>query len=208
MENHWLSIGKEGERIILKKCSPEAEGLIIIPEGVTDIADNAFEGCQKITNVCIPNGVETIGICAFQFCGITSIHIPASVKTILQHPKFKDGFAPFPFYGNPNYISITVDKDNPIYDSRDNCNAIIETATNRLITASSKTVIPKSVKIIGNGSFFLTGHKTIEIPDGVETIESFAFYYCKSLSMVTIPKSVTFIGENAFDENETVIKSV
>lgn len=44
--------------------------------------------------------------------------------------------------------------------------------------------------------------------DGVEAIESFAFYYCKSLSMVTIPKSVTFIVENAFDENETVIKSV
>ena len=204
MNNNWLTIEQEGQRVILKKCVKEAEGEIIIPEGVTDIAQGAFGGCHNVSNVIIPNSVETIGIGAFIYCGISSIHIPTNVKEIAQAPAFEDKFAPFPFYGN-HYKSITVDPNNRYYDSRENCNAIIETATNRLITASSKTIIPESVKIIGNGAFFCTGHKKIDIPNGIEAIESFAFYYCKQLPMVIIPPSVTFIGDCAFDEYHTKI---
>ena len=203
--NNWLTIEQEGDRVILKKCSQEAEGKVIIPDGVTDIAKDAFGGCHKVSNVIIPNSVETIGPGAFIYCGITSIHIPASVKEIIQSPACEDGFAPFPFYGNC-YTSITVDPNNHYYDSREDCNAIIETATNRLITASSKTFIPKSVKIIGNSAFFCTGHNRIDIPNGVERIESFAFYYCDTLT-VNIPQSVKYIGTLAFNEHHTIIKN-
>ena len=57
MNNNWLTIEQEGERVILKKCSQEAEGEIVIPEGVTDIGDFAFHCCNKVTSVRIPNGV-------------------------------------------------------------------------------------------------------------------------------------------------------
>ena len=197
MESNWLTIEHEGQRVILKKCSEEAEGEIIIPDGVTDIADNAFNGCQKVSNVILPNSLETIGSGAFTFSGMTSIHIPASVKEIVQRPACPDGFAPFPFYCN-SLISITVDPNNRYYDSREDCNAIIETATNRLITASSKTFIPQSVKIIGNCAFSCSGHNRIDIPNSVEKIESFAFYYCVNLQTAYLPKSVKSMGNLAF----------
>ena len=205
MESNWLTIEHEGQRVILKKCSEEAEGEIIIPDGVTDIADNAFNGCQKVSNVILPNSLETIGSGAFTFSGMTSIHIPASVKEIVQRPACPDGFAPFPFYCN-SLISITVDPNNRYYDSREDCNAIIETATNRLITASSKTFIPQSVKIIGNCAFSCSGHNRIDIPNSVEKIESFAFYYCVNLQTAYLPKSVKSMGNLAFREDCTIIR--
>lgn len=86
----WLTIENDGERVILKKCSREAEGEIVIPEGVTEISDDGlapgecgFEFCDKITSVIIPNSVTTIGIAAFRFCAsLSSVKIPDSVTSI------------------------------------------------------------------------------------------------------------------------------
>ena len=79
MNNNWLTIEQEGDKVILKKCSKEAEGDIVIPEGVTDIGDFAFHCCNKVTSVRIPNGVNTIGKNAF-------VILPLSIyRQVLQN---------------------------------------------------------------------------------------------------------------------------
>ena len=95
--------------------------------------------------------------------------------------------------------SITVDSGNSSYDSRNGCNAIIETTSNTLIVGCKSTVIPDSVTSIGNGAF---GHcydlTSITIPNSVTSIGNFAFGHCYDLTSITIPDSVTSIGETAF----------
>ena len=179
MNNDWLTIEREGGRVILKKCSQEAEGKVIIPDGVTEIAINAFNGCHKVNEVHIPNGVKTIGENAFIYCGLTSINLPSSVTQLKPSTNPGQIIITSPFYGNPNLTSITVDKKNPVYDSRNDCNAIIETSTNRLILGCKSTTIPNTISIIGNASFFKFD-KPLIIPKSVKMIEHFAFYYCSS----------------------------
>lgn len=103
-----------------------------------------------------------------------------------------------PFASIQDLNSIEVEDGNPIYDSRDNCNAIIETSTNTLIFGFDKTIIPNSVRIIGERAFNNYYRTSLEIPDGVVSIGKFAFCNLYNLNTIIIPQSVRFIGENAF----------
>ena len=95
--------------------------------------------------------------------------------------------------------SISVDVNNPKYDSRNNCNAIIETETNILIAGCKNTIIPDSVTSIGSFAFWVCSELTsIVIPDSVTSIGDFAFWDCKGLTSIVIPDSVTSIGYSAF----------
>ena len=162
----------------------------IIPNSVTSIGDLAFFGCSSLTSITIPNSVTSIGKGAFRGCeSLTSITIPNSVTSI-------GGSA---FSGCSGLTSIIVEKGNAVYDSQENCNAIIETATNTLIRGCQNTIIPNSVTSIGNYAFYgCFGLTSITIPNGVTSIGKGAFYGCKSLTSFTIPNSVTSIGDWAF----------
>ena len=163
---------------------------ITIPNSVTYIGDYAFSGCTGLSSVNIPNSVTTIGGYAFNDCtGLSSINIPNSVTSI---------YAPL-FSGCKKLTSIIVADGNPYYDSRGNCNAVIETATNTLIAACNNTIIPNSVTSIGNLAFSgCTGLSSVAIPNSVTSIGWDAFSGCTGLSSVTIPNSVTSIDESAF----------
>jgi len=97
--------------------------------------------------------------------------------------------------------SIIVASGNTKYDSRDNCNAIIETSSNRLIAGCKNTIIPNSVTSIGQIAFYgCTGLTSIEIPNSVTRIGDEAFFGCSGLTSITIPNRVTSIGEGAFSD--------
>lgn len=103
------------------------------------------------------------------------------------------------FSGCTGLTSISVESENPKYDSRDNCNGIIETETNTLIFACHNTIIPNSVTTIGERAFSgCSGLTSIEIPNSVTTISEGAFQECTDLTSITIPASVTSIGVVAF----------
>ena len=163
---------------------------VTIPNSVTRIEDEAFGGCESLTSVEIPNSVTSIGEKAFYSCEtLTSIEIPNSVTSIGDEA----------FFGCSVLTSITVEKGNTKYDSRDNCNAIIETSSNKLIRGCKNTVIPTSVTSIGDYAFSLCASlPSIEIPNSVTSIEKYAFLGCVALTSVEIPNSVTRIEYGAF----------
>lgn len=118
-------------------------------------------------SITIPEFVTTIGECAFFGCSrLESITIPNSVTAIGEKA----------FFRCSKLASLAVAPNNKRYDSRDNCNAIIETATNKLITGCRNTIIPNSVTKINIAAFF----------------------GCPRLTSITIPNSVLSIGIDAF----------
>ena len=183
--NSLTSIGREA----FSSCSGLTS--ITIPNSVAYIGDYAFSGCSGLTSVTIPNSVTSIGGDAFRGCsGLTSVTIPISVTSIgyevfygcsgltsITIPNSVTSIDHYAFGNCSGLTSIIVGNGNEIYDSRNNCNAIIETSSNTLIVGCKNTVIPNSVTSIGGS----------------------AFSNCKGLTSITIPNSVTSIGNYAFD---------
>ena len=163
---------------------------VVIPSSVTSIGESAFSGCIGLTSVNIPSGVTSIGDFAFYGCiGLTSVVIPSSVTSI--------GYGTFSYC--IGLTSIVVESGNSVYDSRNNCNAIIETASNTLIAGCKNTKIPSGVTSIGEWAFSdCTGLTSIVIPSSVTSIGNEAFLGCIGLTSVVIPSSMTSIGNEAF----------
>ena len=163
---------------------------VTIPSTVKEIENSSFYGCTSLEKVVIPPSIKSIGESAFYHCtNLKSINIPASVKKIGQR-----AFSP------PGFEFATVEPGNAFYDSRDNCNAIIETVSNTLLYGSGATVIPPSVTTIGPMAFDgISSLKSIDIPASVTEIENYAFRGCTSLKSIVIPETVQKIGIRCFE---------
>ena len=193
-----------------------------IPNSVTKVETYAFQGCSGLNsivvdkenqvydsrnnsnaiiktstnelvcgcnNTTIPNSVTSIAYNAFYGCrGLVSIHIPESVTSINDNS----------FDECTGLSSITVDVKNPKYDSRDDCNAIIETESNRLIVACNSSSIPSSVTSYSQSAF--NSCASLSLPDGLQEITSNMFISCDKLITLKIPSSVVKISEGAFND--------
>ena len=211
---------------------------VTIPESVTSIGDQAFYNCFSLTSVTIPNSVTSIGRYAFAYCySLTSITIPESVTSI----------GDWAFYVCSSLTSITIP----------NGVTCIGDAAFMACSSLTSITIPNSVTSIGRGIFrgcrftkenfvnnstldaeannywgaefvdaeidgllirndividcrmFVTSLTSITIPNSVTYIGERAFENCSSLTSITIPNSVTYIGERAFDNcsslNEVIL---
>lgn len=177
------------------------------------IGDNAFERTPWIKNM--PEGLLYIGKVLYkhkgtmkgksdivvhdgttQICGgafedqdsLVSITIPSTVKYLESAI----------FSGCSNLQSIKIDAENPIYDSRENCNAVIETATDKLVTGCESTIIPNSVKIIGEYAMSQVPIQSLKIPDSVDSICSHAFWNAYFLKDIQIGKGARKIMDDTF----------
>lgn len=200
-------IKKNGEGVIPQGETNISEGAfkrnkkltsIVIPDGVTYIGREAFSECTNLKTVVIPDSVECIDFFAFYNCAeLTSITIPEKVEKIRCA-----------FVGCGNLTSIQVAEGNKHYDSRNNCNAIIETKSNTLLLGCNRTFIPNTVTKIGQDAFTRCKNlASILIPGSITSIESGAFAFCSNLRSINIPDSIVSIGQEAFYRCEN-LKSV
>ena len=154
--------------------------------------------------------IETFGIGSVVFTNeassiVESITIPKTIKIINKNV----------LAGCPNLKTVIVDSENPYYDSRESCNAIITTSQNRyftpntLIAGCKATTIPNSVVEIGENAFYnCQSLETITIPNSITKIGISAFNACTALSAITFSENLTAIGEWAFDDCNNLIEVV
>lgn len=167
---------------------------ITIPDSVTSIGSYAFNACTNLASIDLGSGVVTIGGSALQACAsLTSIFIPASVTQIGSSGMER-------FYNCIGLASMVVDSNNSVYDSRNNCNAIINTNTNTLAWGCKNTVIPNTITAIGQGAFATSELTSVTLSDSVTTINDKAFESCTHLLTAVIGCNVTSIGTGAFNK--------
>lgn len=161
-----------------------------VPNTVTLINDNAFQGCYKIQNLLISDSVEKIGSYAFGSATINTIKIGSGVSNILESA-----------FDEAVITTINVEDENENYKTISGV-LFNEEATTLLKYPNGITneeyEIPSTVDTIGRYAFFKNGIKRIIIPNSVKTIKCYGFGICQSLSELNLPSGLEKIEDNAF----------
>ena len=166
--------------------------------GLSIIDETDFYRCYHLAQVILPNTVTSIGALAFEACPINTIVIPSAVVEVWYNA----------FLGASQLEQIIVENGNPVYDSRENCNAIIETNTNTIIAGCKNTIIPSSVTAIGDNAF--SGGRcqnSVFIPSTIVSVGLNPFQGCESIQEIIVASDNPFLDSrnncNAIIETNT-----
>ena len=162
---------------------------VSLPRTMTDIGKYAFYMCKGLTSVSMPSCITAIRGSSLRACtSLTSIVVPRDV-THIEYAAFKS---------STSITSLSVEEGNTVFDSRDNCNAIIETATNKLAFACKTSIIPETVVTVGSSAFEECLLTIITVPASVTVLEVAAFYICPNLKTVNILGNIVSMGYATF----------
>lgn len=152
---------------------------VVIPDTVETLNPHAFSGCGSLKTLSVGNGITVIKNSSFANCkNLTDVTISDSV-TVIEGMAFNECKA---------LTNVTLSKN-------------LESIEHSLFSGCSKLesiIIPESVTSIGRYSFYETGLKSVNIPEKVSSIENYAFAFCKGLKEVKLGKELSSIGEDAF----------
>ena len=173
-----------------------------IPNSITSIGTSAFEYCTKLAKADLPAKLRSIGVAAFENCAFTSVVIPRSVTELGAY------YNRNVFQSCPNLTSIVVEEGNEVFDSRENSNTIIHTASNTIYTGCDKSFIPRSVTAIANYAFYACkGLTNLTLLENISSIGSRSFAMCSNLATIQVelnnPVYDSRIGCNAIVEKAT-----
>ena len=164
---------------------------IIIPDEVIYIGPGAFAGCEALTEIHLPASLQVLNNRLFRGCPLRSLEIPAGVIEI-------EGSALL----GTNIAKLTVNPANTVFDSRDNCNAIIRTADNTIVAATDGAFIPASVDSIAQEAFVeLDGIRSLTLPANLKHIAPYGFMNLENLTLITshIQKPAGVLEQDVFE---------
>lgn len=197
---------KQGTKTISEYAFQDCDNLesVTIPDSVTKINEYAFDDCDSLVNVTLGNSVKTIGERAFTYSNIESITIPDGLTTIGDHAFLGcTSLANITIPDSVTTIGFSAFDSTEYYNDSSNWKNGVLYINNHLIAAQDTITGSYEIKhgtiTIGAGAFWACSSLTnVIIPDSVKTIGADAFYWCTGLTDITIPDSVKTIGYGAF----------
>ena len=196
-------------KAVITDVDTSISGDVIIPKKmgsymVSEIGDNAFYNCSKMTSITIPSEIESIGANAFAFCeNLQSVVLPDSIISIGKGA----------FSDCVNLNSITIPKEVKIIDELtfSNCTNLTSVITSDGVTEIGKYAFSwceglreislDNIVTLGEGAFYYCKNlKTVNLGNKLTAIEASAFYNCTSLEMLDLKNGVTKIGNSAFEK--------
>lgn len=163
---------------------------IRLPQSLNYIDSAALAELSSLDSIVLPEGLRRIGDEAFYRCTeLSYIDLPASLDSLGEHV----------FLYCTKLRRLTVHADNRRYDSRQDCNGVVDKSTGRLLATCTRTTIPDTLQVIGSQAFaYRSNIEQAFIPEGVHTIEDAAFAGCLMLDSVLLPATLNSLGEWAF----------
>lgn len=154
-----------------------------LPEGLEDIRYGAFSDCGSLVEIEFPESLVTISAYAFHMTALSRIYIPANIATV--------EYGAFSVASNAGLTEFVVSSENRFFE-------VYGGALYRRRVNASNEPLPGELEILVAVPTGTTGY--FAIPDGVTGIENCAFHYCRGLTSVYVPASVTSINEACFDK--------
>lgn len=153
---------------------------VTLPEGLTDIQDEAFQQCGGLRSVSFPQSLQNIGAYAFESCrALEKVNLPEGLRTIGGHA-----------FESTGLIALKLPES-------------LEEIGNSALLSNEKlqeVTFPKNLRVIPADMFYrCSALEKVVLPEKLERLEASAFARCEALTEIDLPEGVQFLGSNAFE---------